>query len=122
MTLLMLDLPDDKRVALIESEMYSKGHCYVAEDMVRRQLIVIGQRMVHIQSAIEEHCGEVISLASLFESATLKLRKGTTKSFRVVRMPPSDVPKYLDERRAQFDKLVIAASNADKWQLQSTVC
>ena len=116
----MFALPADQRVASIGNEIYSKGHCYVAEDHARRQLLVIAQRMVHVQKAIEEQCGEVISLASLFESATRKLRKGTTKSFKVVRLLPSEVPKYIDERRGHFDKFVIATSNSDKWHLQST--
>ena len=120
-TLSTVEIPDHQRVASIENEIYSKGFCYAAEDVARRQLLVVAQRMVNVQRAIEEQCGESISLASLFESATMKLRKGKTGSFRVVKLAPSEVPSYLDERRPHFDRLVIAASNADKWRLQQ-VC
>ena len=117
----ILNLPNNQRVASIENEIYSKGHCYLAEDVARRQLLVVAQRMVNVQRAIEEQCGESISLASLFESATMKLRKGKTGSFRVVRLPPSEVPSYLDERRGHYDRLVIAATVPDKWRL-AQVC
>ena len=116
-----VEIPDHQRVASIENEIHSKGYCYAAEDVARRQLLVIAQRMVNVKQAIEEECGESISLASLFESAAMKLRKGKTGSFRVVKLAPSEVPSYLDERRAHFGKLLIAANNADKWQLKQ-VC
>ena len=120
-TLSTVEIPDHQRVASIENEIYSKGFCYAAEDVARRQLLVIAQRMINVQKAIEEQCGESISLASLFESATMKLRKGKTGSFRIVKLSPAEVPSYLDERRSHFGKLVIAASNADKWRL-AQVC
>ena len=112
-----LEIPDNQRIASINNEIYSKGHVYAAEDVARKQLFVVAQRMINVQRAIEEQCGESISLASLFESASMKLRKGKTSGFRVVKLAPTEVPGYLDERRAHFGKLVIAASNADKWQL-----
>lgn len=110
MTLSTVEIPDHQRVASIENEIHSKGHIYAAEDVSRRQLLVIAQRMINVQRVIEEQCGECISLASLFESATMKLRKGKTGSFRVVKLSPAEVPSYLDERRAHFGKLVIATS------------
>lgn len=112
-----VEIPENQRIASIGNEFYSKGHVYAAEDVARKQLLVIAQRMVNVQRAIEEQCGESISLASLFESASMKLRKGKTSGFRVVRLAPTEVPGYLDERRTHFDKLVIAATNADKWTL-----
>ena len=120
-TLSTVEIPDNQRIASIGNEIYSKGFCYAAEDVARRQLLVVAQRMVNVQKAIEEQCGESISLASLFESATMKLRKGKTGGFRVLRLAPSEVPSYLEERRHHFDKLVIAASNTNKWQL-AQVC
>ena len=117
----MVEILDHQRIASVDTEIHSKGSCYAAEDVTRRQLLVIAQRMINVQKVIEEECGESISLASLFESATMKLRKGKTGSFRVIKLAPSDVPRYLDERRAHFGKLIIATSNADKWRLQ-TVC
>lgn len=121
MTLSTVEILDHQRVASIENEIYSKGHCYAAEDVARHQLLVIAQRMVNVQKAIEEQCGESISLASLFESASMKLRKGKTGSFRVVKLAPAEVPRYLDEHRSHYDRLVIAASAPDKWQLKQ-VC
>ena len=66
----------------------------------------------------EDICGEPCSIASLFESADLKLRKGRTGSFRVVRLSPDDVPAYLDEHSSRFGRVVIAATNPSKWSLQ----
>ena len=73
--------------------------------------------MVGVQSAIEHTVGEPCSLASLFESAALKLRKGRTGSFRVHRLTADELPAFLDETRPRFDKLVIAAVNPAYWRL-----
>ena len=62
------------------------------------------------------------SLASLFESAEKKLRKGRTGSFRVTRLDPADLPHYLDERASGFSRVVIAATNPAKWALNPIAC
>lgn len=117
MTPTLVQLADNQRLAGIDNEIHSKGHCYLAEDLARHQLLVIAQRMVNVQKAIEERSGEVISLASLFEAATMKLRKGRTAGYRVLRLPPERVPDYLDERRKQFGNVVISATNKAKWRM-----
>lgn len=119
MTPTFVDLERDQRLTSVENEIHSKGRVYVAEDVARRQLLVIAQRMINIQHAIEERSGETISLASLFESSSKKLRKGVTSGYRVVRLSAEALPGYLDERRAHFDKTVISATNPTKWLLQT---
>lgn len=117
--LVILDIQPYERLCAVHPEMYAKGFCYAAEDVLRRQVVIVAQRMTHVQQAIEDICGEPLSLSSLFESATLKLRKGRTGSFRVHRLTPEEVPHYLDERRGRFSRIVIAArtGNTRKWHL-----
>ena len=116
MSVTVLDVPRQQRLASIQPEIHSKGHCYAAED-IRRDVLIVSQRMQAIKSYIEDCVGEPCSLASLFESATLKLQKGYTGSFRVHRLAPSEVPAFLDEKRPRFAKTVIAARNPDAWRL-----
>lgn len=113
----VLELPPDKRLAQVNPEIHSKGHVYAASDVVRRQVLVLSQRMSGIQMAIEECVGEGCSIASLFESADLKLRKGRTGSFVVRRLSPEELPGYLDETRKHYDRVVIGAVNASKWKM-----
>ena len=87
----VVDVPSNQRLASVAQEYYSKGRVYAAEDVLRRQILVVAQRMKHVQTAIEDICGEPCSIASLFESADLKLRKGRTGSFRVVRLDRKSV-------------------------------
>lgn len=108
-----------KRLASVQTERCSKGHAYIAEDVCRRQYMFVSQKMVHLQAAIEETCNEQCALASLFESASLKLRKGRTGSFRVHRVAPKDLPGFLDERGCQYDRVLVAASNPNCWQVQT---
>jgi hypothetical protein len=117
MTNLVLELPTTKRLASVSPEIHSKKHVYAAEDVLRRQVLIVAQRMIAVQSAIEDTCGEPCSLASLFESATLKLRKGRTGSFRVHRLLPEELPAFLDEQRPRFARVVIAAHDPQRWQL-----
>ena len=114
----VVDIPRNQRLTSVSPEYYAKGHCYAAEDVLRHQILVVAQRMKHVQTAIEDLCGEPCSLASLFESADLKLRKGRTGSFRVTRLHPRDLPEYLDEHAKGFGRVVIAATNPAKWSLQ----
>ena len=113
----VVDLPVHKRISSVQPEIHSKGHVYVAEDVLRRQILVLAQRMVAVQTVIEDIVGEPCSLASLFESATLRLRKGRTGSFRVHRLSAEQLPAFLDERRQRFSRVVIATRNLDHWQL-----
>ena len=115
----MLEVPIGTRLSTVEPEIYSKGHVYAAEDVLRRQVLVLAQRMRHVQTAIEDPdvCGEPVSLASLFESCNLQLRRGRTGSFKVTRLAPSEAPSFVDERANRFGRVVIAATNPAKWQL-----
>ena len=116
MTTAMFELPSTKRLASVRPEIHSKKHIYCAEDM-RRQWLIVAQRMAAVQSTIQDEVGEPVSLASLFESATLKLRKGRTGSFRVHKLSPDELPAFLDEQRPHFERVVIASNNLDLWHL-----
>ena len=118
---ILVEVPLGTRLNSVEPEFYSKGHIYAAEDVLRRQVLVLAQRMKHVQTAIEDPdiCGEPISLASLFESCNLQLRRGRTGSFKVTRLAPSEAPSFVDERAKRFGRVVIAATNASKWELCS---
>ena len=115
----VVDVPNNQRLASVAQEYYSKGRVYAAEDVLRRQILVVAQRMKHVQTAIEDPriCGEPVSLASLFESCNLQLRRGRTGSFKVTRLAPSEAPSFVDERAKRFGRVVIAATNPAKWQL-----
>lgn len=117
MTTTVFEVPSHKRLASVRPELHSKKHVYAAEDVLRRQILVVGQRMIAVQSAIEDTVGEPCSLASLFESATMKLRKGRTGSFRVHRLLPEELPAFLDEQRPRFARVVISTRNPAHWQL-----
>ena len=55
----VVDVPSNQRLASVAQEYYSKGRVYAAEDVLRRQIIVVAQRMKHVQTAIEDKiCGE----------------------------------------------------------------
>ena len=114
----IVDLAPNDRLAAIGNEIYAKGNVFAAEDVTRRQLLVLGQKMANIQLAIEECVGEGLSLASLFEAASMKIRKGRTGSFRVVKLRKEDVADYLAERKAQFQRVCIATTDPARWSLQ----
>ena len=92
----------------------------MCEDMHRKQLIVVAQRMRNIQECLEElfPC-ESASLASLYEASDLKLRKGRTGAWAVRKLHPDEAPGYLDEKRRQYGRAVIAATNPIKWHLHT---
>ena len=114
----IVDLSPSDRLGDIGNEIYAKGNVFAAEDVTRRQLLVLWQKMANIQHAIEECVGEGLSLASLFEAASMKIRKGRTGSFRVVRLRKEDVADYLNERKAHFQRVCIATNNPNRWVLQ----
>lgn len=114
----IVDLAPDHHLASISNEIHSKGNVFAAEDVTRRQLLVVAQKMQNIQHAIEECVGESNSLASLFEASSLKLRKGRTGSFRVVKLSKDEVAKYLEERKSHFHRVCIAASDPNRWTVQ----
>ena len=115
MGLTVLDVTH-RRLASISPEIHSKGHCYAALD-VRRDVLIVAQRMAAIKSLIEECVGEPVSLASLFESCNLQLRKGRTGSFSVTRLTADELPSFLDEQQPRFARTLIGAVNPANWQL-----
>ena len=114
----ILDIPMNQQLSSIRKEIYCKGNIFAAEDVTRKQLLVLAQRMQSIQHAIEECCGESNSLASLFEASSLKLRKGRTGSFRVVKLSKDEVAKSLEERKPHFQRVCIATNDPSRWSLQ----
>jgi hypothetical protein len=116
----IVDIPADQRLSQISAERCSKGHLYVCEDMHRKQLIVIAQRMRNIQECLEVlfPC-ENVSLASLYEASDLKLRKGKTGAWSVRKLAPDEAPTYLDEKRRLYARTVIATTNPIKWHLHT---
>ena len=58
MTNLVLELPTTKRLASVSPEIHSKKHVYAAEDVLRRQVLIVAQRMIAVQSAIDDPCVE----------------------------------------------------------------
>ena len=114
----IVDVSSDHTLASFRNEIHSKGNVFVAEDVTRRQLLVVAQKMQNIQLAIEEVCGESNSLASLFEASSFKLRKGKTGSFRVVKLDKEKVSQYLEERKPHFERVCIATTDPARWSLQ----
>lgn len=113
-----LIVPRSMRVASTRKEMWAKrGRVYAAEDVLRRSVLIVAQRMSHLRLAIEDLVGEPVSLASLYEAAQMKQRKGRTGSFAVRALELDALPSYLDSERWRFDDLVIATPNLDAWRL-----
>jgi hypothetical protein len=103
----LFDLPADVRVKAVRGEIHTKGHAYMCEDVRRKQLLVVGQRMRHIQEACEQLCGEACALSSLFESASAALKRGRTGSFAVQRVTRDELPALLEERRRLYGRMML---------------
>ena len=89
----LIEVPDSLMLVEVQPELWSKGWVYVAEDC-RRQLLLVAQRLGCLSEAIERLTNETPSIASLSESATLRLRKGRTGSWLVRRVPREEAPTY----------------------------
>ena len=50
----LVEVPVGTRVVSVEPEIYSKGHIYAAEDVARRQVLVLAQCMRHVKTTIED--------------------------------------------------------------------
>ena len=53
MSVTVLNVPSEQRLASIEPEIHSKGFCYAAED-IRHDVLIVSQRMQAIKRYIEE--------------------------------------------------------------------
>ena len=116
MSTTLVDVPADQRIAEVSKERRATGVVYSAED-VRRTLLVVAQTVPRIQSAIKTLCNETVSRTSVFESASLQLRKGCTGSWLIRRHDASELPAFVDERRCLYGRVVISADNPRKWKL-----
>ena len=112
----LIEVPATLTLVEVHSEIWSKGWVYVAEDC-RRQLLIVAQRLGCLREAIERLTNETPSIASLSESATLRLRKGRTGNWLVRRVPREKAAVYLETRRHLFLRTVIAAINPAAWKL-----
>ena len=112
----LIEVPDSLTLVEVHPELWSKGWVYVAEDC-RRQLLLVAQRLGCLSEAIERLTNETPSIASLSESATLRLRKGRTGNWLVRRVPREEAAVYLETRRHLFQRTVIAAINPGAWKL-----
>ena len=59
----LVDLPDDQRLVRVEREWYAKGFIYACQD-VRRELLILSQRVTYLQQAIEQLCNQTPSMTS----------------------------------------------------------
>lgn len=117
----IVDLPPDQRVAAVLREWRSKGCVYACLD-ARKQVLILSQRVSHVQAAIESLCNQRPSMTSLFESVGHRQRRGyTAGTWSVVRLTPADLPAFVDEHRSKYQRVVIASDNPRKWRLSRCV-
>ena len=114
---MLIELPTEKRLYSVRREIRTKGYAYLCEDVRRRDVLVVAQRMRYVAYACEELCCETCAISSLYESATLALKKGKTGSFRVRRATLDELPSLLEERRRFYKRTVLAICNETKWSL-----
>ena len=113
----LFDLQPDQRLVSVERERNSKGFVYACLD-VRKELIIVSQRIVHIQRAIEALCNHSPSVTSLFESAARRHKGGRTAgAWSVVQLQSWQVVTFVDEHRVKYKRTVIACDNPRKWTL-----
>ena len=118
MSTTIVDVPLDQRVEQVRPERCSRGNLYVAEDVNRREVMLIGQKLSSIQQGIEAlfPC-ESPAVSSLHDVSVNKHRKGKTGAWSVHRLSPEELSPFVAERRKFFARTVIATSNLSAWQL-----
>ena len=113
----LVDLPDDQRLVRVEREWYAKGFIYACQD-VRRELLILSQRVTYLQQAIEQLCNQTPSMTSLFENASRMQKSGRTAgAWSVVKLLPGQVSEFVDENRVKYKRVVLACDNWRKWRL-----
>lgn len=113
----LVDLPDDKRLVSVEREWYAKGFIYACLD-VRRELLILSQRLTFLQQAIEQLCNQTPSFTSLCESASRMHKSGRTAgTWSVVKLLPCQISEFVDEHRVKYRRTVMACDNWRKWKL-----
>ena len=115
----LIQMPSDQRLERVNKEMYGRGNVFAAEDVCRRDILILSQRVANLVTAIEDTTGESPTKSCLYESANCLLRRGRHGSFRVSKMTPRDLPDWLDQTRGRYSRVVIAANNPHCWKLQS---
>lgn len=113
----LIPVPDGQRLDKVKREMYGRGNVFCAEDC-RRDLLIVAQRVASLITAIEDTTGECPNKSCLYDSANALLRRGRHGSFRVSKLTPTDLPKWLDHTRARYQRVVIAANNPKCWEIQ----
>ena len=113
----IVEVPVDQCVNQIEPERCCRGNLYVCEDVSRRQIMILAQKVANIQSALETLGWETPATSSLFDASANKHRKGKTGAWAVHRLTSDELPRFVAERRKHFARTVIAATNPQAWQL-----
>ena len=113
----LMDLPEDQRLVRVEREWYAKGFIYACLD-VRRELLILSQRVTYVQQAIEQLCNQTPSMTSLCESASRMHKSGRTAgAWSVVKLLPCQIAEFVDEHRVKYKRTVMACDNRRKWTL-----
>ena len=114
----LADIPPNLRVVEVKPELWSKGWTYLCEDC-RRTMLICSQRLHLIAEAIDRLCNQFVSVSSLSESATCRLKGRTAGAWKVRRVSHADAPGVLQELRPRYERLVIAAINVGAWKFQA---
>ena len=113
----LIELSPDLRVVEVKPELWSKGWVYVTEDC-RRTMLILSQRLHLIAETIDRLCNQFVSVSSLSESATCRLRGGRTAgAWRVRRVTFDDALSLIQELRPRYTQMVIAAINPGAWKM-----
>ena len=116
----IVQLQRERDAALLrakKAEKASKTKAKEATDL-RKELLIVSQRLVHIQRAIETLCNHTPSMTSLSESAS-RMQKGgrTSGAWSVVKLLLCQISEFVDEHRCKYKRTVIACDNPRKWVL-----
>ena len=113
----LIELSPYHRLVEVKPELWSKGFVYVTEDC-RRTMLIVSQRLHLIAETIDRLCNQFVSMSSLSESATCRLRGGRTAgAWRVRRVSFDDALSLIQELRPRYDQVVIAAINPGAWKM-----
>lgn len=113
----IIEVSPDLRVVEVKPELWSKGWVYVTEDC-RRTMLILSQRLHLIAETIDRLCNQFVSVSSLSESATCRLRGGRTAgAWRVRRVTFDDALSLIQELRPRYKQVVIAAINPGAWKM-----
>ena len=114
----LIRVPSDQRLNKVNKELYGRGNIFCAEDVCRHDILIVSQRVANLITAIEDTTGEAPTMSCLYDSANAQLRRGRHGSFRVSKITPNDLPYWLDNTRARYQRVLIAANNPKCWDIQ----